>query len=79
MAAPSSSDEEFRTKAYFAVDDAARWLDQAQHGLDGHALAAAALADNAHDLARIDVEIDAVHGLDDAFVEKKIRFEIAYR
>ncbi|MEJ7695436.1 MAG: hypothetical protein WKF78_01985 [Candidatus Limnocylindrales bacterium] len=40
--------------------------DQAHDRQAGHALAAAGLADEAHDLAAVDVEVDPVTGADDA-------------
>ena len=46
--------------------DAARIGHEPHDRQAGHALAAAGLADEAHDLAAVDVEVDAVHGPDDA-------------
>ena len=47
--------------------DRARRGDQAQDRQAGHALAAAGFADETHDLAAADREVDAVDGLDHAF------------
>ena len=53
--------------------DPAGLRDEAHDRQAGHALAAARLADEAHDLATIDVEVDAVHGAHDpvARVERR--------
>src|SRR5690606_27466556 len=62
-----------------AAHDAAGLLYQAQDRLHGDALAASALADDADDLALVEVERDAVDGSHDALVELEVRLEVLDR
>ena len=57
------------------LDDPAGLGDQAHDRQAGHALAAARLADQAHDLAAVDVEVDAVDGPHEpvARVERRVQ------
>ena len=60
-----------------ALDQTAGRLNNPQHRFDGHAFAAAALADNADDLAGLHVEAHAIDGFDLAFVKVEIGLEVA--
>jgi hypothetical protein len=62
-----------------ATDDPPGLLHDAQNGLDRDALAAAALTDDAQDLAGMDVEADAVHGLGRALVHHEDGFQVTDR
>ena len=62
---------------HLAADDAAGRLDDAEQRLHGHALAAAALADDAEDLAGVDVQRDAVDRLDHPFVHEEVDLEVS--
>ena len=66
-------------EADLARGDAARPLDELQDRLHGHALAAAALADDAQHLAGHDVEAGAVDGAHQALVEREGDAQVADR
>ena len=62
---------------HLAADDATRRLDDAEQGLHGHALAAAALAHDAEDLARVDIQRDAVDRLHHPLIHEEVDLEIS--
>ena len=61
-----------------AVDDLAGAAEEAHDGQGGDGLAGAGLADEAHDLAFADGEVDAVDGLDDAVFGEEVRFQVPH-
>jgi hypothetical protein len=63
----------------FSANDTAWTVEDLQHGAGGHALAATRLADDAQDLARMQVEAGSVDRAHETLVLRELYFQIADR